>query len=475
MTAPVCPINRSQVPPGSAHVTQPGIPVATDMDSLLKSVNAMIDIVRGLTMSLTVNNTYLPRQPPVVNYMAAPYPEWEQINVNTSPGLVYYKTAAGPDPRQRAYISRIKSIEYRNNSLDTDRSFFWGYKRPLDAPPGSAGGNGLVAPFEEDMFERVVNVHWGKKVYLYIYASAGNSRGGKAGPNPIEGVPDPYVNIGLSTGGVIELERFEDPENNKRNDGFGGCLTYEPKQTAFKKFGPTYIVDNLLWADPIDGPRGKTAQESYDYIVKKHKFSAFIQLRSSIGGTSCAPQPTQYPVGSISSWNWLGQHREATYYTQLSTVPVNYYSNSGVSIEALYEVPVIDNVLYVEVGGIIPNGKDPRQSGGGIIEVAVFSTHPGVMTGLHNVRSLNEYGSSNGIDFEDMLVDPDHMRRLKVSAKNQQGWSISISHDTRPESTQIDNYGQSYSPYKVAFTPKGGTTIPTPQPPMRIGYVVQAG
>ena len=98
MNAPVCPVTRSQPPsPGTAPALLPLIPVATDLPSLIRAVNIIRDIIRSITTSLTVNNTFLPqdpRQPPYPqqkNYTISPYPDWYQVGKDTTTGFVFYK------------------------------------------------------------------------------------------------------------------------------------------------------------------------------------------------------------------------------------------------------------------------------------------------------------------------------------------------------------------------------------------------
>jgi hypothetical protein len=163
VAAPSCPITRSQTPAPMAPMLLPSIPVATDLPSLIRAVNIIRDILRSITTSLTVNNTYLPKQPrppkilPNKDYLMSAYPDWYQVHAETVEGFVYYKSKSGKDQDQRAYISRINAVEFRNINRDDDKSFFWRYAKALDSPYGDRGE---ASPFREDFFERVVNVHW---------------------------------------------------------------------------------------------------------------------------------------------------------------------------------------------------------------------------------------------------------------------------------------------------------------------------
>ena len=166
MNAPICPINKGQPatnPRGTPTTLLPTIPVATDLPSLIRAVNIIRDILRSLTTSLTVNNTYLPQQPrdpkilPNRTYIMSPFPDWYQVKKKTVEGFVYYKSKSGRDADQRTYIVRTNEVEFRNNQQDEDQSFYWRYTKNLDSTYGKQG-----PAFYEDFFERVVNVHWSR-------------------------------------------------------------------------------------------------------------------------------------------------------------------------------------------------------------------------------------------------------------------------------------------------------------------------
>lgn len=143
MTAPICPINNSQIPykrsltrGGSGGApTLPSIPAAFDLPSLIRTVNVMRDVLRSLTSSLTVNNVYKPK-PPFFKTQGDTYlpefPEWDQRSVTTSMGFVYHHEKDGSiDKTQRAYISRVNSVTFQSR-VQEDPDFVWSYYKPLD-------------------------------------------------------------------------------------------------------------------------------------------------------------------------------------------------------------------------------------------------------------------------------------------------------------------------------------------------------
>jgi hypothetical protein len=165
--APSCPVSYSQEPKnprGTLPVRLPSIPIATDLPSLIRSVNIMRDILRSLTTSLTVNNTYVgtttpSRQFGTKSYIMSDYDsDWYQTAIDNKEGSVFYKSKSkGVDKEQRASIERIDAVRFRNNARDNDQSFEWRYVKKLDQ---EGFGDPVGTPFQEDFFERVVNVHW---------------------------------------------------------------------------------------------------------------------------------------------------------------------------------------------------------------------------------------------------------------------------------------------------------------------------
>jgi len=135
MTAPQCPISYGQLPKsyGPRATLGTNIPIATDLESLIITVNRIRDVLRSLTTSLTVNNTYLPRQPNFKkegNKYYSQYPQWDQANIETTTGFVFHKTKEGPDPESRAYVIRQNKVHFQNRSQE-DPEFVWSYVKPI--------------------------------------------------------------------------------------------------------------------------------------------------------------------------------------------------------------------------------------------------------------------------------------------------------------------------------------------------------
>lgn len=142
--APSCPISDSQVPyrhrllrAGAlqgAPTPIPAIPPASDLPSLIRTVNILRDVLRQLTTSLTVNNVYNP-PPPFArakgNTYYSEYPAWDETGIGIVKGYVFHRDGDKVDDTQRAFVRRINQVAYQNRTQE-DPDFYWAYNRPLD-------------------------------------------------------------------------------------------------------------------------------------------------------------------------------------------------------------------------------------------------------------------------------------------------------------------------------------------------------
>jgi len=176
MNAPVCPVSRNQLPTGTRSgwpTRLPSIPIATDLPSLIRSVNIMNDILRTITTSLTVNNVWEPQYGNL--YIISPYPAWSQSEATLKEGYVYYKAKGQePDKDQRAYVQRTEEVKFTNTQQGDDPTFLWRLKKDFDSEYGDSKG---TRPFAEDFFERIVNVKWDAGLAVEF----GNKDGGPPG------------------------------------------------------------------------------------------------------------------------------------------------------------------------------------------------------------------------------------------------------------------------------------------------------
>jgi hypothetical protein len=326
-------------------------------------------------------------------------------------------------------------------------------------------------PVHEPFVTKIVNVHWGTRIYLYLSLFVGNFRSGKPGPNPIGAVPEPGFEIKMLPGkNSSEIDEYIDPDGNKVSSGPNGCLQYIPRQTAFVAFGPEYIDENgLPWKDPIYGPIGHDPQQTYDALTHG-VFSSAEHLSSTVNG-ACPILETQTPLASYSAWSATASRSE-TYYAQLATVPINYASSNTHAIEFLYAISPGEDLISVKVSDLLRHvgsfniGSD---DGSGNLYVAVYSTSPQALTRLSDIV---RYG-----DYDETKIDPDSWREMTLNSNhNDQEFFISVGRDNNPLHQQVDNYGRVFQPYKIKFRPTANSHPGTPfQPPEQLGVIVETG
>ena len=113
----------------------PGIPAAVDLASLIAAVNALKLALQQFTGNWTVNNLFeapTPNQRRQGNTYYSPYPEWQLTGIQTMNGFVYHKNTDGSqDKTQRAYVTRINQVTYKN-VMQEDPDFNWNYYKKLD-------------------------------------------------------------------------------------------------------------------------------------------------------------------------------------------------------------------------------------------------------------------------------------------------------------------------------------------------------
>jgi hypothetical protein len=154
----ICPISNSQLPYRTAlrsggvqlpngsgalvggpanSITGISLPIATaDVASIVRTVNAIVDVLRSMTTSLTVNNVHNPAAPITKqkgDTFYSQYPTWEQVKVETTEGYMYHHAKNKPvDKTQQAHVERIKRVVFHNVKQE-DPEFVWAYQKKLDA------------------------------------------------------------------------------------------------------------------------------------------------------------------------------------------------------------------------------------------------------------------------------------------------------------------------------------------------------
>lgn len=137
MPAPSCPISSSQLPyyrslfrgNQSGSTTNFVVPYANDLASLIATLNAIRSALQNITVPLTINNLYLPREPNFTKKSDKYYsgfPWWDQMSIGTEVGVVTGKK----DQTSRAAVVRQNTVSFENKTQN-DPAFVWQYYVPI--------------------------------------------------------------------------------------------------------------------------------------------------------------------------------------------------------------------------------------------------------------------------------------------------------------------------------------------------------
>jgi hypothetical protein len=220
---------------------------------------------------------------------------------------------------------------------------------------------------------------------------------------------------------------------------------------------------------PIYGAWGSDALTAYK-IATSGQFAYMTYIKGAIDGSSCAPQPTEVEIAS-QDVNGDGCSQSQSYSVSVTTTPANPFSNKSTSAYILYEISTGDNIITVNVSGLLDNSLTSaigveNQSGGGSISASVYSTSPRSVTSLDQITDIYGDGTPR--------LDPDDTFTVGLNAgqngsKSYQGnFQVSVYQDKT--TTQTDNFGNTFHPYKVRIQPLGAfhqEYIPS-QPPQRL-------
>ena len=203
MTAPTCPVSRNQPRGPASELTPrakvPGIPAATDLPSLIRTVNIIRDVLRSLVIKTTINNVWPGKEPPIGYIRNKSFPSWAQDTTEKEVGWIFHKSSqsvsAGStyegsalvdrttttDEAQRVQIARTHRVEYfdtNEGTSDKTNRFLWSYHKKIDSD--GRHNTGSEPMYIESFFERVINVKW--KDYLAVEFGDGAGPGGGKPP-----------------------------------------------------------------------------------------------------------------------------------------------------------------------------------------------------------------------------------------------------------------------------------------------------
>src|SRR5262245_16138095 len=186
-------------------------------------------------------------------------------------------------------------------------------------------------PVHEPFLGKIVDVGWPRRrrtVYLFIRVDMGNVWSIER-PNPLP-IP-PYGQFGWTMRGDFhpEIDRYDVPSVVIYGHQ---CMQYLPVQQGVVdyKFGPG---GKLEW---VFGPVGYPSADEAYAIGRAGKGGDWVKFYGSTNG-SCPFVPSGGDLeadgsyiqasGSIGDW-----------YVYMTTIPINYFGNTGWAIQLLFEV-----------------------------------------------------------------------------------------------------------------------------------------
>lgn len=160
--APVCPVSRSQPVSNAPGNPMPVVPKALDLPSLIAAANAIrLQVLQLIGPSMVVNNMFPPRPfgYPQLKYTVPipPLADWYEVDRVDEDITVYHKLPNGNgDVTQKIVLTRVDNATFRDRN--TESFFEWKYGHTAPGVIGPGGGNDM---FEEDFFQRIIDVQWG--------------------------------------------------------------------------------------------------------------------------------------------------------------------------------------------------------------------------------------------------------------------------------------------------------------------------
>jgi hypothetical protein len=294
----------------------------------------------------------------------------------------------------------------------------------IDESEGDAGeitGEGDInPPYRLDPFQNIVN----RQIFLFVSLSGDNnsSSGGPYGPAPSVSKPTLEATMNAEKSGIRLLDTVKPAAFNKSEAGFQLCFPY------------------LTGGDLV---------------------SSWVAAHG--GGGRVLPVGGSCPVETTPG--------DPT----VTSGPINYYAFAAATTFYLFAVPVGDDVVDLNIKGIIPefnSGIDPvtygdTNTGGSVaIDVRVYSRV--------NSKIWRDPKRKKITDLIDYLSDgnprptEDDKYSAAVTNSNQGKFEINIKLEKDEAKAQIDNYGKTFQPYKVTTKPAIGIDLIPSQPPIRL-------
>lgn len=346
------------------------------------------------------------------------------------PGVDYEKNAGTKDDAQYVEHEIIKFIKHRTNETNPEiGGVNRGRQTKLrnqylidesdDAKLDTTGASGINPPYRLDPYQNIVNVKF-KTLYLLVRLGGGNQSFSFGPYGAAPGVSAASINSKSNSDmpGVKLLDTFVIPGNTS-GSGFFNCFIYPSAldpQTAWELFHTT----------------GLAAGE-------------FAAVNNSCPWPGPGPQPEDTNI-----------------------VPVDFEAFATVATDYLYSIPVGDGLVTVSVNGIVPTSStgdhvstEVNISGSGTVSISVYSTVKGKITKLDQLVDYSFDGKLRPTEDDSCSVGITH--------GNQGAFKVNVKLDSNKADAQIDNYGNTFQPYKVTLDPSTDVLDQIPaQPPVRL-------
>jgi len=327
-------------------------------------------------------------------------------------------------------------------------------------------------PYPSGLLARIVRINFPKrfgvgKLYLVLSVFGGNDKFQEGPGGSVSAAPEPTITV-TPIDSVIKLDEYKDPTANESQDGFGGCLTYIPSQTGVVGFAPW--PGGCVLSTPIYGSWGTDATSAYRFVISG-QFGYMFYLKQSINGSACAPQPTSVEVASQTVYCAGGGTLSQDYSVSVTTVPVNGYSNRSKETTYLFQIPAGNEIIAIDINNLIDTFSNivdhvgSGQDGNGSIQDYVYSTARQQYTQLNQIWDIYGDGEPR-LDYDDGF----RLNMGQGSGPAANGtYFINVYQDTT--TSQMDNYGTLYHPFRVRIEPVDQGFLPQElipeQPPLQ--------
>jgi hypothetical protein len=357
------------------------------------------------------------------------------------PGSEYTRDESTKSDSEYVEHEIITYLKHRTNETDREADGAGGVNRGRQTkllnqylidesePPTNAviGASGINPPYRLDPYQNIVNVKF-KSLYLVMYVTGANQSFSTFSPAPSVGSNSVSSNVVPGKGAKL-MDSLPTPNSNNNFSTSLNCFSYS------SGYGSVQDAWAAAFGEPWPGPGPRPG--------------GFTEFAATNG--ACP-------------WPGGGSPPEGTV-----VAPVNFSAGNEISNVYLYKIPAGDGLVNTHVGGIIApfdseniaTGSSVSSGGSGSIFAQVYSTVKIPIKKLIDLVDLFSDGNPRPTQ--------DDSCTLNITSSNQGDFLINVKQDKNVANAQIDNYGNTFQPFKVTFEPSSGSVDSIPsQPPPRL-------